>query len=280
MKQTLLIMTVMLFVTLTVKGQNLFLFGDKSYPCTETITLQSNSASNNLNLLFGKDGTKALIGVSIKLKFMIEQAFTGNLIVYLDDGTVITCEDQGKHDFVNNATSAIYYLSNEQLNKMKNSNINTVRYTLKSSDGYSFSPDAGNFSASNKGRSATTDFPTVLTNFYMNFNSTYDNSEVTAAEQSSRSSDAGTFYDLAGRRILSLPDPKYDSQITGVVVVAITVDPDGRVTEAVPGIKGSTTLDEHLLKVSRDAANQARFEPNPDAPAVQKGTITYNFLLK
>lgn len=166
MKQNLLIFTAMLFVTLTVHGQNLFLFGDKSFPCTETFTLQSNSASNNLNILFAKDGNKALIGVSIKLKFMIEQLFTGNLIIYLDDGTVISCEDQGKRDFVDNTMSAVYYLTNEQLNKMKNSNINTVRYALKSSDGFSFSPEAGNFSASNKGRSAKTDYPALLTNFF------------------------------------------------------------------------------------------------------------------
>jgi hypothetical protein len=47
-----------------------------------------------------------------------------------------------------------------------------------------------------------------------------------------------------------------------------------------PGIKGSTTLDEYLLKVAKEAAMKASFNSKPDAPAVQKGTITYNFILK
>jgi ATP-dependent Clp protease ATP-binding subunit ClpA len=52
------------------------------------------------------------------------------------------------------------------------------------------------------------------------------------------------------------------------------------VIQAIPGSKGSTTLDEYLLKVAKEAALKARFEAKSDAPAVQKGTITYNFMLR
>jgi hypothetical protein len=45
-------------------------------------------------------------------------------------------------------------------------------------------------------------------------------------------------------------------------------------------IKGSTTLEEYLLKVAKDAAMEATFEVKSDAPLVQKGTITYNFVLR
>lgn len=92
--------------------------------------------------------------------------------------------------------------------------------------------------------------------------------------------DKGISYDLQGRGFQSLPEPKYDYQGEGRVVVEVSVDRSGRVTAAVPGIKGSTTLDEYLLRVAREAALQARFEPKPDAPLTQKGTITYNFILK
>jgi outer membrane biosynthesis protein TonB len=63
-------------------------------------------------------------------------------------------------------------------------------------------------------------------------------------------------------------------------VVEVSVDRSGKVIQAVPGSKGSTTLDEYLLKVAKEAAIEARFEAKPEAPAVQKGTITYNFILK
>ena len=41
-----------------------------------------------------------------------------------------------------------------------------------------------------------------------------------------------------------------------------------------------TTLDENLLKAAKDAAILARFDRKPDAPAFQKGTITYIFMLR
>jgi colicin import membrane protein len=92
--------------------------------------------------------------------------------------------------------------------------------------------------------------------------------------------DKGISYDLSGRGFQALPPPKYDYQGEGIVVVEVSVDRLGKVIQAVPGFKGSTTLDEYLLKVAKDAAMKASFEVKSDAPAVQKGTITYNFILK
>jgi len=92
--------------------------------------------------------------------------------------------------------------------------------------------------------------------------------------------DKGISYDLAGRGFQKLPSPKYDYQGEGRVVVEVSVDRQGKVVQATPGTKGSTTLDEYLLKVAKEAALEAQFESNPDAPVIQKGTITYNFILK
>jgi colicin import membrane protein len=91
---------------------------------------------------------------------------------------------------------------------------------------------------------------------------------------------SGISYNLQGRGFQKLPPPKYDYQGEGRVVVEVSVDRSGKVIQAIPGVKGSTTLDEYLLKVAKDAALEARFEVKSDAPAVQKGTITYNFILK
>ena len=90
----------------------------------------------------------------------------------------------------------------------------------------------------------------------------------------------GVSYNLQGRGYVALPEPKKDYQVDGKVVVEVSVDPSGKVVEAVPGIKGSTTLDEQLLKLAKEAALKARFEVKGDAPLKQKGTITYNFFLK
>lgn len=92
--------------------------------------------------------------------------------------------------------------------------------------------------------------------------------------------DKGISYDLAGRGVQRLPLPEYNYQGEGRVVVEVSVDRSGKVTQAVAGIRGSNTLDEYLLKVAREAALKAQFDANPDAPVIQKGTITYNFILK
>ena len=90
----------------------------------------------------------------------------------------------------------------------------------------------------------------------------------------------GVSFNLGGRKAQSLIKPPYDIQKDGIVVVAVTVDRNGRVTEATPGIKGSTTLDENLLKLAKEAALKTRFESSNDAPIIQKGTITYDFRFK
>jgi colicin import membrane protein len=91
---------------------------------------------------------------------------------------------------------------------------------------------------------------------------------------------SGISYSLDGRDFKTLPNPKYDYQGEGKVVVDISVDPSGKVIEAVPGAKGSTTLDDYLLRTAKEAALKATFTPKQDAPVKQKGTITYNFVLK
>ncbi len=90
----------------------------------------------------------------------------------------------------------------------------------------------------------------------------------------------GISYDLGGRKAQSLFKPPYNIQKDGIVVVAVTVDRYGLVTDATPGIKGSTTLDENLLKLAKEAALKTRFESSNDAPVIQKGTITYNFRVR
>lgn len=90
----------------------------------------------------------------------------------------------------------------------------------------------------------------------------------------------GVSYNLAGRTAFSFPKPDYHQQVEGTVVVEVTVNKEGQVTQAVPGVKGSTTLDENLLDAAKRAATQAKFDRKPDAPAFQKGTITYKFRLQ
>ena len=129
MKKILIIFPAILFVTLTAKGQNLFFIGENSYQSTETITLKSNTEdTSDLNVLFARDGRTGLIAVIAESS--LGSIFSDKLIVYLVDGTVITC-NRKTYDLVDNLAKAVYSFTSDQLNKMKNSNLHTVRYTLE-----------------------------------------------------------------------------------------------------------------------------------------------------
>ena len=86
---------------------------------------------------------------------------------------------------------------------------------------------------------------------------------------------------LKGRTLNgSLPRPSYPVQATGTVVVEIWVDNYGNVQKAIAGSEGTTVTNTELWNEARKAAMGAHFNMSADAPAMQKGTITYIFKLK
>lgn len=86
---------------------------------------------------------------------------------------------------------------------------------------------------------------------------------------------------LQGRNVIgTLPRPSYGIQQSGIVVVTIWVDQYGNVTKAQAGADGTTVTNTELWTAARNAAMKAHFNQKADAPALQKGTITYIFSLK
>ena len=317
MKKLLAYTALGLLITFSLNGQNLFLIGENSYPCTEEITLQPNSyEASNLDISLAKNGEKGLFAISTESDF--GAIFNEKLIIYLEDGTVIICNEKKASEYVDERAKALYSLTDDQLVKLKSSNIHTVRYTLETgSDRGLLSDMEWNWSASNKGAPTKT----IFTDFFdhgisrPDYDQNLDEKRMRReAEESERirldeeqkrrteilnrtqaalerantrvygegsaTGTEGISYDLAGRQAMSLPKPTYDIRSEGIVVVEITVDRNGKVTKAVPGVKGSTTLEEYFLRVAREAAMSAKFDRKPDAPVIQKGTITYHFILR
>lgn len=91
---------------------------------------------------------------------------------------------------------------------------------------------------------------------------------------------SGISFDLSGRKLLLKPSIDDRSQETGKVVVSITVDRSGNVTEARPGARGSTTTSSYLFAKAKEAAMKAKFNASPEAADIQKGTMTFVFLVK
>ena len=78
----------------------------------------------------------------------------------------------------------------------------------------------------------------------------------------------------------NIPCPENTSQDNGIVVVDIWVDNYGTVQKAVTGADGTTTSSRTLWSAARKAAVETHFNMDSDAPALQKGTITYIFNAK
>lgn len=99
-------------------------------------------------------------------------------------------------------------------------------------------------------------------------------------QQGGDSRGSGVKIDLAGRTPKQLFKPDYNIQEEGRVVVKISVDKQGNVIAATTdGVRGSTTTSHVLHQKAIEAARRCKFDVKPDAPPVQVGYITYNFIL-
>ena len=85
---------------------------------------------------------------------------------------------------------------------------------------------------------------------------------------------------LEGRSIVgSIPYLTSTGSIEGVVVLDIWVDQYGNITRASSSTEGTTIDNTRALSAARDAALKAHFNQDANAPALQRGTITYVFQL-
>ena len=83
---------------------------------------------------------------------------------------------------------------------------------------------------------------------------------------------------LRGRGLVgNLPKPSYPGNVGGKIVIRVTVDQHGKVTNATYEPKGSTSSDAALIAAAKSAAMRARFTESRSF--IQGGTITYNFKL-
>lgn len=71
--------------------------------------------------------------------------------------------------------------------------------------------------------------------------------------------------------------PEYDFSESGMVVVSIEVNREGKVKSAIAGAEGTTLRSAMLWTKCRKAAQDAIFEASRDAEETQAGTITYLF---
>jgi len=85
------------------------------------------------------------------------------------------------------------------------------------------------------------------------------------------------FYSLEKRYEIRLPVPVYKCEGEGIVEVQIVVDQRGRVVQVGVENLGDSLNEICLADAAKTAALNTRFNTDFDAPARQRGTITYHF---
>jgi cytochrome c1 len=89
----------------------------------------------------------------------------------------------------------------------------------------------------------------------------------------------GIGFGLAGRSLVGKGTVTPDCNEEGRVVVAITVDPSGKVIAADPGVKGTTNNAPCLLEPAAATAYLYQWAADSKAPAKQIGFVVINFKL-
>jgi outer membrane biosynthesis protein TonB len=89
----------------------------------------------------------------------------------------------------------------------------------------------------------------------------------------------GKGFGLNGRNLQSNGAITQECNQEGIVVVRITVNQQGQVITAEPGVKGSTNVHPCLLEPARKTAFLHQWFPDKNAPATQTGFVVINFKL-
>ena len=126
MKKLILLL---LFIPLISFGQELFFIGESSYQSTQKYVLKSDVFGEDLTILFAKNNDSKYIVVQTDR--LLELKFGDKLLIYLNNGDIISLTSPYKTDYVNRTTTGMYLLSDENVNKLKEININSIAYSLK-----------------------------------------------------------------------------------------------------------------------------------------------------
>ena len=113
-----------------ISSKNFIKIYNDLYPATEIFTFQcSKEGIGNLSVQFAKDGTNGLLKLEV-FNNGNTNYIGGNVLVFLEDNTKITCIDKGIRDENEGKSIAIYNFNTAEMEKLKNISISKIQFTL------------------------------------------------------------------------------------------------------------------------------------------------------
>jgi hypothetical protein len=113
----------------TLKSQNNIYVGTARFNASYTWTFKINGGwiQGDGLVTFGKRNGGGMLLISVK---DFDGDIKGDLFIYLKDGNAIRCIDRNIKDNVDHYTMAVYYLTNSEVELLKNSDIEDIRFSL------------------------------------------------------------------------------------------------------------------------------------------------------
>lgn len=139
-----------LFCSMTVFPQAMTLKDGKQYPATEAwdFLCENYALTGISNIQIAKTEK----GGSLKITMQTTEPsyyIGGVAYVYLSDNTIIVCTDKNLRENKDGQTTAWYSFSAVEMNKLKTTNIESVRFNIRGNP-KKFSSQIGTFTAFNK----------------------------------------------------------------------------------------------------------------------------------
>lgn len=132
----LLISITFLLLSLKSFSQNTIYVGTKSYPATETWNFlkkgktQHYEFNSTLDVTIAKSSKGGYLMLSADGVFFENQSIGGTILIYLENGEVLTLNNRLYKDFADEKTTAIYSIPINIINKLKSYNISEIRYSI------------------------------------------------------------------------------------------------------------------------------------------------------
>lgn len=122
---------ILFFILLVSNGysQNNIYVGTAKFDAGYTWTFEINGGwiQGDGEVTFGKRKGGGMLLVSVK---DFNGNIKGDLFVYLKDGNVIQCIDRNIKDNVDHYSMAVYYLTTSEIEMLKDSDIDDIRFTI------------------------------------------------------------------------------------------------------------------------------------------------------
>ncbi|TJZ53807.1 hypothetical protein FAZ15_17465 [Sphingobacterium olei] len=130
------------------------------------------------------------------------------------------------------------------------------------------------------GRGAIKTYSTEVDKFKKWLSSFWDYNNNSISRDSSSSTEYEVEHGLANRHYVVRPNIVDNGSRSGRVAVEVGVNQEGKVVSTRAGVRGSTISDTALYLKCERALIESRFNPNKNAPEIQRGIVLIEFKLR